>query len=148
VTSWFPDRSFETVSLAPHERGSDAGNPGAAMTVRAARGAIRVESDTKELVLAATERLLGEVLKRNELDVEQLVSVFFTSTPDLRSVFPAEAARRMGLTAVPLLCGSEIPVEGAMPSVIRVLVHFQSERALRDVEHVYLDGAEALRDDL
>jgi chorismate mutase len=118
------------------------------MTVRAARGAIRVESDTKELVLGATERLLGEVLKRNELDTEQLVSVFFTSTPDLRSVFPAEAARRMGLTAVPLLCGSEIPVEGAMPSVIRVLVHFQSERALRDVEHVYLDGAEALRDDL
>jgi chorismate mutase len=118
------------------------------MTVRAARGAIRVESDTKELVLGATERLLGEVLKRNELDTEHLVSVFFTSTPDLRSVFPAEAARRMGLTAVPLLCASEIAVEGAMPSVIRVLVHFQSERALRDVEHVYLDGAEALRDDL
>jgi chorismate mutase len=118
------------------------------MTVRAARGAIRVESDTKELVLGATERLLGEVLNRNELDTEHLVSVFFTSTPDLRSVFPAEAARRMGLTAVPLLCASEIAVEGAMPSVIRVLVHFQSERALRDVEHVYLDGAEALRDDL
>ena len=118
------------------------------MTVRAARGAIRVESDTKQLVLGATERLLGELLKRNELDVEQLVSVFFTSTPDLRSVFPAEAARRMGLTAVPLLCASEIAVDGAMPSVIRVLVHFQSERGLRDVEHVYLDGAEALRDDL
>jgi chorismate mutase len=118
------------------------------VTVRAARGAIRVESDTKEAVLAATERLLGEMLKRNELDAEQLVSVFFTSTPDLRSVFPAEAARRMGLTAVPLLCASEIPVEGAMRSVVRVLVQFQSDRGLRDVEHVYLDGAEALRDDL
>src|SRR5206468_7700376 len=122
-----PDRTRETVSLAPHERGSGALHPRAAVTVRAARGAIRVESDTKQLVLGATERLLGELLKRNELDVEQLVSVFFTSTPDLRSVFPAEAARRMGLTAVPLLCASEIAVDGAMPSVIRVLVHFQSE---------------------
>jgi chorismate mutase len=118
------------------------------MTVRAARGAIRVESDARESVLAATERLLRELLKRNELDVEQLVSVFFTATPDLRSVFPAEAARRIGLNAVPLLCAAEIPVEGAMPSVVRVLVHFESDLALRHVEHVYLDGAEALRDDL
>ena len=118
------------------------------MSVRAARGAIRVDADTKEHVLDATERLLGQMLARNELDAEDLVSVFFTSTPDLRSVFPAEAARRMGLTAVPLLCAAEIPVEGAMASVVRVLVHFRSDRSLRDVEHVYLDGAEALRDDL
>jgi len=119
-----------------------------AVSIRAARGAIRVTADTKEAVLAATERLLAEMLSRNALDPEHLVSVFFTSTPDLRSVFPAEAARRMGLTAVPLLCAAEIPVDGAMPSVVRVLVHFQSDRSLRDVEHVYLDGAEALRDDL
>ena len=118
------------------------------MTVRAARGAIRVNADTKDSILEATERLVGEILSRNELDADRLVSMFFTSTPDLRSAFPAEAARRMGLAAVPLLCASEIPVEGAMPSVVRVLVQFQSDRGLRDVEHVYLDGAEALRDDL
>ena len=118
------------------------------MTARAARGAIRVGADDKETVLAATERLLREILQRNGLDTEELISVFFTATSDLRSVFPAEAARRMGLTAVPLLCATEIPVVGAMASVIRVLVHFNSERSLRDVEHVYLDGAEALRDDL
>jgi len=118
-----------------------------AMSVRAARGAIRVGADTKDAVLDATERLLREILSRNELDVEQLVSVFFTATEDLRSVFPAEAARRIGLTAVPLLCALEISVHGSMPSVVRVLVHFQSDRKLEEIEHVYLDGAEALRDD-
>jgi chorismate mutase len=118
------------------------------VSVRAARGAIRVGADTKDAVLDATERLLREILSRNELDVEQLVSVFFTATEDLRSVFPAEAARRIGLTAVPLLCAREISVQGSMPSVVRVLVHFQSDRGLREIEHVYLDGAEALRDDL
>ena len=92
--------------------------------------------------------MLREILSRNELDVEQLVSVFFTATEDLRSVFPAEAARRIGLTAVPLLCAREISVQGSMRSVVRVLVHFQSDRKLGEIEHVYLDGAEALRDDL
>jgi len=118
------------------------------VSVRAARGAIRVGADTKDAVLDATERLLREILSRNELDIEQLVSVFFTATEDLRSVFPAEAARRIGLSAVPLLCAREISVHGSMPAVVRVLVHFQSDRQLGQIEHVYLDGAEALRDDL
>jgi len=118
------------------------------MSVRAARGAIRLRDDAKDTVLEATERLLREMLARNGLDVERLVSVFFTATDDIRSVFPAEAARRIGLTTVPLLCASEIPVEGAMRPVVRVLLHFQSDAALADVQHVYLDGAEALRDDL
>jgi monofunctional chorismate mutase len=118
------------------------------MRLRAARGAIRVASDDGETVLDSTERLLSTMLERNEVDREDLVSVLFTATDDLRSVFPAEAARRMGLGAVPLLCAREIPVEGSMPSVIRVLMHFHSQRSLDEVVHVYLDGAESLRDDV
>jgi chorismate mutase len=118
------------------------------MTVRAIRGAIRVAEDSKDTILDATERLVRSVIERNELETEQLVSIFFTATEDISSVFPAEAARRMGLTSVPLLCAREIGVRGAMPLVIRVLVHCNAERTLAEVEHVYLDGADALRDDL
>ena len=96
----------------------------------------------------ATERLLASVLERNEIEQDDLISVLFTVTDDLRSAFPAEAARRMGLGRVPLMCAREIPVEGSMPSVIRLLAHFHSERTLDQVVHVYLDGAESLRDDL
>lgn len=117
--------------------------------VRAARGAIRVRADEAEAVLSATERLLSAMLERNEVaEPEDLVSAFFTVTEDLRSVFPAEAARRMGLGRVPLLCAREIPVTGSMPMVIRILLHFHTERGQGEVAHVYLDGAESLRDDL
>lgn len=118
------------------------------MRVRAARGAIVVPEDRAEVVLGATERLLSEMIERNAVEREDLVSVFFTATEDLRSAFPAEAARRMGLGKVPLLCAREIPVEGSMARVIRILMHFHSERSLAEIEHVYLDGAESLRDDL
>jgi monofunctional chorismate mutase len=118
------------------------------VTVRAARGAIRVAEDTKDVVLEATERLVREILQRNGLETEELVSIFFTATEDVTSVFPAEAARRIGLTRVPLLCSREMAVAGSMPAVIRVLVQFNSQRSLGEIEHVYLDGAEALRDDL
>jgi chorismate mutase len=118
------------------------------MKVRAARGAIRVGADRPEDLLASTERLLQEILDRNGVQRDDLVSVLFTATEDLRSAFPAEAARRMGLGVVPLMCAREISVEGAMASVVRILVHFHSERSLDDVVHVYLDGAESLRDDI
>ena len=118
------------------------------MRLRAARGAIRVGSDDTEALLGATERLLSSMLQRNAIQDDDLVSVLFTATEDLRSAFPAEAARRMGLGRIPLLCAQEIPVEGSMPSVIRVLLHFHSERSLDEVVHVYLDGAESLRDDV
>ena len=116
--------------------------------VRAARGAIRVERDVAETVLAATERLLRELLSSNGIEGDDIVSAFFTVTEDLRSAFPAEAARRMRLGRVPLLCAQEIPVEGSMKGVVRVLVHFLTTRRPSDVVHVYLDGAESLRDDL
>lgn len=118
------------------------------MRVRAARGAIVVEEDTAEAVLGATQRVVQEMLDRNAVARDDLVSILFSATDDLTSVFPAEAARRMGLGMVPLLCTREIPVEGSMKSVVRVLMHFHSERGLTEVAHVYLDGAEGLRDDL
>jgi chorismate mutase len=116
--------------------------------VRAARGAIRVEEDTAEGVFAATERLLGAMLERNGVGRDDLVSVFFTATEDLRSAFPAEAARRMGLGSVPLMCAQEIPVVGSMPRVVRILMHFHTVRGSDEIAPTYLDGAESLRDDL
>ena len=118
------------------------------MNVRAARGAIVVAEDERATLLAATAKLVGQMIERNGLQTKDIVSVLFTTTPDLRSAFPAEAAREIGLTSVPLLCAQEIDVEGAMPRVIRVLMHFETGAAQGDVEHVYLDGAEVLRDDL
>lgn len=118
------------------------------MGTRAVRGAIQVASDSADEVLSSTERLLTAVLERNAIAREDIVSVFFTATHDLRSAFPAEAARRMGLGAVPLMCAQEIPVEGAMPRVVRVLLHFHTERTQAEVLPTYLDGAETLRDDL
>ena len=118
------------------------------MNVRAARGAIVVAEDTPERLHAATGKLLEGLLERNAVDHDDMISILFTVTDDLRSAFPAEAARRMGMGDIPLLCAREIPVEGSMPSVVRVLMHFHTDLALRDVTHVYLDGAERLRDDL
>jgi chorismate mutase len=118
------------------------------MSTRAVRGAIHVSDGERETLLAATERLLSALLERNAIATEDLVSILFTVTDDLRSAFPAEAARQMGLGKVPLLCAREIDVPGAMPGVVRVLVHFRSDASLEDAVHVYLDGAETLRDDL
>jgi chorismate mutase len=118
------------------------------MRVRAARGAIVVAEDEPSVVLSGTERLLRAILEANVVPSDELISILFTTTEDLRSVFPAEAARRMGLGAVPLLCAQEIPVAGSKPSVVRVLLHFHTDLRLDEVVHVYLDGAESLRDDL
>ncbi len=116
--------------------------------LRAVRGAIRVAEDSADVVLSATERLLRELLQRNAIGSADIVSAFFTSTEDLVSAFPAEAARRMGLGAVPLMCAREIPVAGSMPRVVRVLVLFHTTRTQAEIAPVYLDGAEELRDDL
>jgi chorismate mutase len=118
------------------------------VNVRAARGAIVVREDSPEPLHAATAKLLRALLERNAIAHDDLISILFTVTEDLRSAFPAEAARRMGLGDIPLLCAQEIPVEGSMRSVVRVLAHFQTDLSLQAVTHVYLDGAEKLRDDL
>jgi chorismate mutase len=116
--------------------------------VRAARGAIVVGEDSPAAVLSSTERLLAAMLDRNGVSIDDLISILFTATDDLRAIFPAEAARKMGLGLVPLMCAREIPVEGSMSSVVRILMHFYTEGALDEIAHVYMDGAESLRDDL
>jgi chorismate mutase len=118
------------------------------MAVRAVRGAIQVDEDDRQQVLDAVTELLEAVLERNGLGHDDLISVLFTATPDLRSEFPAYAARQMGITDVPLMCASEIAVAGAMPRVLRLLAHVETEMPRKDVRHVYLRGAAALRTDL
>lgn len=118
------------------------------MAVRAVRGAIQVDADERDEILEATTELLMAILVRNHLSPDDLISVIFTATPDLRSEFPAYAARQMGITDVPLLCASEIDVPGAMPRVLRLLAHVNTELSRHDLRHVYLRGAEGLRTDL
>ncbi len=118
------------------------------MAVRAVRGAIQVDRDDRAEVLDATTELLTAVLERNALTPDDLISVVFTATPDLRSEFPAYAARQMGITNVPLLCAAEIAVPGAMPRVLRLLAHVETTLPRAEVRHVYLRGAAALRTDL
>jgi chorismate mutase len=117
------------------------------MRLIALRGATTVEANEAERILAATEELMGAILERNRLDAESLVSCIFTLTADLDAEFPAVAARRMGLSAVPLLCACEIPVPGAMPRVIRVLIHCYPPAGI-EPQHVYLGEARRLRLDL
>jgi len=116
--------------------------------VRAIRGATQVDTDERAAIIDATAELVRAVLDRNEVEPEQLISIVFTATPDLTAEFPAYAARAMGITDVPLLCASEIAVAGAMPRVIRLLAHVESDRARAEFRHVYLHGAAALRTDL
>jgi len=118
------------------------------MSVRAVRGATQVERDDRDLVLAAAGELVSAVLERNAITPDLLISVIFTATPDLTSEFPAYAARRLGITDVPLLCATEIDVPGAMPRVLRLLAHFESDAPRSEIRHVYLHGAAALRTDL
>jgi len=118
------------------------------VAVRAIRGAIQVDADERKSLLDATAELVTEVLRRNTLEPDDLISVVFTVTPDLRSDFPAYAARRLGLTDVPLLCATEIDVAGAMPRVVRLLAHVETDRPRADLRHIYLRGAAQLRTDL
>ena len=118
------------------------------MAVRAVRGAIQVDADDREQVLDATTELLEAVLSRNGLTQEDLISVVFTATPDLVAEFPAYAARQMGFVDVPLLCAAEIAVPGAMPRVVRLLAHVETDLPRAEVTHCFLRGAAALRRDL
>ncbi len=112
------------------------------------RGATQIADDLPELITDATRELTAAVLTRNHLDAGDLISVLFTMTPDLRSAFPATAAREMGLHDVPLMCATEIAVPGALPRVIRLLAHVESPTPRSAVRHVYLRGAAALRPDV
>ena len=113
----------------------------------AVRGATRVERNDANVIVAATEELMREVMTRNDLEAARMVSCVFTSTYDLNAEFPAVAARNTGLEAVPLLCAREIDVPGAMPGVIRVLVHYYAPED-HEPTHTYLGQAQELRSDL
>jgi chorismate mutase len=118
------------------------------MAVRAIRGATQLEADDREELFDATAELVREVLARNGLSTDELISVVLTATPDLVSEFPAYAARLAGLDDVPLLSATEIAVPGAMPRVVRLLAHVETDLPRSQVKHVYLRGAALLRTDL
>jgi chorismate mutase len=113
----------------------------------AVRGAVQAPGNEAEAILTATEELMRALLERNSLSAEQLVSCIFTSTEDLDAEFPAVAARRLGLDAVPLLCAREVAVPGSLERVIRVLVHYYGD-AEQSPSHTYLGEAQSLRADL
>ncbi|RCG33079.1 chorismate mutase [Sphaerisporangium album] len=116
--------------------------------VRAVRGAVQIDADTREAVLAGVTELVTEVMERNRLTTDDVISVIFTSTPDLTSEFPALAARKLGFHDVPLICASEIDVPGALPRVVRLMAHVETDRPRQEIQHVYLKGATALRMDI
>ena len=117
------------------------------MRLFALRGANSVERNQADAILDATDQLMRELMLRNDVDVESIVSCIFTLTDDLDAEFPAVAARRLGLDRVPLLCAREVPVPGSMPRVIRTLVHYYADDG-HEPRHVYLNRARTLRTDL
>jgi chorismate mutase len=118
------------------------------LLIRAVRGATTVEKNDAEAIAVATRELLTNMLASNEIDVENIVSVLFTTSPDLTAAFPAAAARGIGFQTVPLMCASEIDVPGAKKLCIRVMMHTYSSRSRAEIRHVYLRDAQNLRDDL
>jgi chorismate mutase len=117
------------------------------MRLRALRGAISVERNDAEAIVGATRQLMAELMERNRLVPDRMVSCIFTATSDLNAQFPAVAARDLGLDRVPLLCSQEIEVPGALERVIRVLIHYYAADS-DEPQHVYLGQAKALRADL
>jgi chorismate mutase len=118
------------------------------MSCRGIRGATTVEADTAGAILEATRELLARMVEANDLIVEDVTSILFTATQDLRAAFPARAARQLGWQHVPLLDAQEIPVPGSLARCVRVLVHYNTGKTQAEIQHVYLRGAATLRPDL
>jgi chorismate mutase len=116
--------------------------------VRALRGATTLDEDSKPQVTERTKALVSAMLDRNGVDKDDIISILFTATDDVHSMFPATAAREVGLGDVPLLCARELDVVGGTALCIRVMMHINTEKARSELHHVYLEGASALRDDL
>jgi chorismate mutase len=122
-------------------------NESADTRLHALRGATSVQSNDEAAIVDCTRELMSELMRRNELAPEQMVSCIFTATADLNAQFPAVAARGLGLDRVPLLCSQEIDVPGALPRVIRVMIHYYAGDG-HEPQHVYLGEARSLRADL
>ncbi|MFM1784173.1 MAG: chorismate mutase [Actinomycetota bacterium] len=118
------------------------------MAVRALRGAIQLDSDERSHLLQSTAELVTKVMHANNLDAADLISIWFSATPDITSEFPALAARELGLGDVPLMCAVEMDVKGAMPRVIRLMMHANTNLTRGEIQHIYLRGAVNLRRDL
>jgi chorismate mutase len=118
------------------------------MTLRGLRGATTLDEDTPEAMRERVQELVTRMLAANGITKDQLVSILFTATDDLHSLFPATAAREIGLGDVPLICARELDIRGATPRCVRVLMHIEDERPRSELHHVYLHGAVGLRDDL
>jgi chorismate mutase len=116
--------------------------------VRAIRGAIQVDANDRASIIEATTELVSQIMERNELTTDDVISVLFTATPDLTAEFPALAARKLGFHEVPLICTTEIDVPGALPRVVRLMAHVETDRPRAAIQHVYLRGAVALRQDI
>ena len=116
--------------------------------VRALRGATTIDVDEKAHLFERVIALFEALFERNDLDHDDLISALITATDDVRSVFPAQAARKFGLGDVPLICARELDIEGGTPLCIRVMIHLYTERSRSELHHVYLEGARNLRDDL
>jgi chorismate mutase len=118
------------------------------MICRGIRGATTVDEDTPEAILDATRELLRAMIDANCIGEEYVASVVFTTTPDLTSAFPAGAARQLGWAQTALLGCQEINVPGSLPRCIRILIHWNTTKGLREIKHVFLRGAQGLRPDL
>lgn len=118
------------------------------MGVRAVRGAITIDNNTKEDVLKYTKELLSEIVKANNIDQEDIISIFFTTTRDVNAEFPAVAARELKLKNIPLMCAHEMDVPGSIPMCIRIMLHFNTDKTLDEISHIYLRDAIKLRPDL
>ncbi len=118
------------------------------MATRAIRGATQLKVDERSDLLQATAELVTKVLHENSLQASDLISVWFSATPDITSEFPAVAARELGLGDVPLMCCVEMDVKGAMPRIIRLMMHVETKLERSEIQHVYLRGAQGLRADL
>ena len=117
--------------------------------VRGIRGATTVARDEPELILEATKELLEVMLRENAVsEFEPIAAIFFTTTPDLCSTFPAEAARRLGMDMVPLICNQEIPVPNRLPLAVRVMMQVNTQKSQAEMKHIYLREAVKLRPDL
>lgn len=118
------------------------------MSVRAVRGATQLETDSRDHMLDRVAEMVRDVMESNDLDVDDFISIIFTATSDLVSEFPAYAARQLGFDDVPLICARELEIDRSMPRVVRMMAHVETELGRKDVTHVYLHGAAALRRDL
>jgi len=118
------------------------------MVVRGIRGATVISENTKEAIVKGTSELLDEIIRANDIKLEDIASVLFTATPDLNAAFPALAARRPGWEFVPRTCAQEMSVSGDLSRVVRVLILVNTEKTQKEIKHIYLNEAKSLRPDL